>query len=471
MSKMNRQILVVDEKMSFRQDIWTLLEKEGYEVSVVSNATGALDEFNSKRFDMVLTDITMSGMEELGLLRSLRQANPDIIVIIVSDNRAVGSVVDAIKEGTVRYFRAPIESGFVLEAINQVFEEQRTSQERSLSLSDTGQKFSFAGIIAKSPRMRQIFELIDRVSDTDSTVFITGETGVGKELVAKAIHYVGPRKNRPFVAINCGALTETLLESELFGHEKGAFTGAFKTKAGKFESAHKGTLFLDEIGDVSAAMQVKLLRALQEKKVERVGGTQSIDVDVRVISATNQNIKEKISSHEFRIDLFYRLNVIPIHVPPLRERLEDIPPLVEHFLHRLNVNLNRNITEVTPRAIKELMDYHWPGNVRELENVVEGTYITHDGPVIDHFTFPQYPETMMTACKCDPAEFVNTDIPFSAARSRVLEKFEKTYLTEALKRYQGNISQTAQQTGIHQRTLWRKLKEYGLDRTSFTNKH
>ena len=470
-NKMNKRILVVDENISIRQDIWSLLEDEGYSISIVSDAEKALEKLNSKRFDMVMADSKMSGLEELGILRAAKRINPDIIVIITSANNTFASVVEAIRAGKVHYFRAPIEAEFVIRAISQVFEEQQVSQKSSLLLNNNVQKSIFAGIIAKSPKMRQIFELIERVSDTDSAVFITGETGVGKELVARAIHFTGARKNMPFVAINCGALTESLLESELFGHEKGAFTGAFKTKSGKFESAHKGTLFLDEIGDVSVAMQVKLLRALQEKKVERVGGTHPIDVDVRVISATNQNIKEKISSHQFRIDLFYRLNVIPIHVPPLRERAEDIPALLEHFLNRLNKNLNRNITEIRPRAIKQLMDYHWPGNVRELENVVEGTYITCDGPIIDRFTFPQYQETLLPVPTDDAAEVINTDIPFSAARSRVLKKFEKTYLIEALKRYQGNISQTAQKTGIHQRTLWRKLKEYGLDRASFMSKH
>jgi DNA-binding NtrC family response regulator len=269
----------------------------------------------------------------------------------------------------------------------------------------------------------------------------------------------------PFVAINCGALTETLLESELFGHEKGAFTGAHKTKPGKFEYAHKGTLFLDEIGDISPAMQVKLLRALQEKKVERVGGNLPIDVDVRVISATNQNLKEKISRHEFRIDLFYRLNVIPINVPPLRERTEDIPLLVRHFLNRLNKDLQRNITDLTPGAMKQLMDYPWPGNVRELENTIERAYITCDGKAIDQFTFPQVTDYVQVS---DVSQVViNTDVPFNLARDQVIAQFEKAYLIEALNKYHGNVTQTAQKTGINPRTLWRKLKEYGLDRAVF----
>ena len=467
---MDKQILVIAQNMAIHQDIWTLLEDKGYQLHITDPIT-ALDKLGTRRFRLIMADVPVSELENSGVLQAARAIKPDTILLIMSANSTIASIVDAITAGTVHYFRTPIEADFVMQVINRVFEERQASKERSVLLNDTAQKSNFAGIIAKSPRMKQIFELIERVADTDSAVFITGETGVGKELVARAIHFLGARKNMPFVAVNCGALTETLLESELFGHEKGAFTGAIKTKLGKFEIAHRGTLFLDEIGDVSPAMQVKLLRALQEKKVERVGGTHSVEVDVRLISATNQNIKEKISSHEFRIDLFYRLNVIPIHIPPLRERLEDIPLLVEHFRNRFNKNLNRDVSGVTPRAIKQLMDYPWPGNVRELENVVERTYITCDDPVFDRFTFPQYPETPLPTSKYDVTEFADTDIPFSAARSRVIESFEKAYLIKALKKYQGNISQTAKHTGIHQRTLWRKLKEYGLDRNTFTKKN
>jgi DNA-binding NtrC family response regulator len=431
-------------------------------------------------------------MEKLELLKSAKQIKSDIPIMIVSNDNAATSIVKAMRAGAVDYLQGPIEPEYVLRAVNDVFDEPPVVPEYCL-LPDAVQKSSFSGIITKSPKMLRILELIERLSDVDSTVLITGETGVGKELVARAIHFTGARKKMPFVAINCGALTETLLESELFGHEKGAFTGAFRCKVGKFEYAHKGTLLLDEIGDISPTMQVKLLRALQERKVERVGGTHPIDVDVRVISATNQKIKEKINSHEFRIDLFYRLNVIPIHVPPLRERPEDIPLLVEHFIKRHNASLNRKTEEVTPRrlkrlmdcgcpvttthcprvsprALKQLMDYPWPGNVRELENVVERAYITCDSHVIDQFTIPQDSEHLPSSSATDAPEIVNTDVPFSVARSMVLKNFERAYLIEALKRCEGNVSQTAQKTGINPRTLWRKLKEHRLDRMSFAEK-
>jgi two-component system response regulator HydG len=366
----------------------------------------------------------------------------------------------------VNFIEGPVVAESVLRAINQVFAGSGGEGEQSGPLRETG----LGGIITRSPKMLQILGLIARLSDVDSTVLITGETGVGKELVAQAIHFAGARRKGPFVAINCGAVTESLLESELFGHERGSFTGAFKTKAGKFECAHKGTLFLDEIGEISPTMQVKLLRALQERKVERVGGVHPIDVDVRVIAATNQNIRDKISSHEFRIDLFYRLNVIPIHVPPLRERPEDIPLLVKYFINCNNEALHRRVKNVTPRVLRQLMDYSWPGNVRELENVVERAIITSDSDILDEFSMHPYTENQAPAPQTETQWIVNPDIPFSVARSRVLKDFEKAYLIAALKQCEGNVSQAAQRTGINLRTLWRKMKEYRLDRMSFTEK-
>jgi DNA-binding NtrC family response regulator len=492
MNHTDKRILVVDNDISIYHNVWTLLENVGYGIIIVSDVGKALKALESQHFDMLLINIEGSVMEKLELLRAAKQIEPDIPMMIVSADSTATSIVKAMRAGAVDYLQGPIEPESVLRAVNHIFDEPQAVQESCL-FPDVVQKSSFSEIITKSPKMLRILELIERLSDVDSTVLITGETGVGKELVARAIHFTGARRKMPFVAINCGALTETLLESELFGHEKGAFTGAFRSKAGKFEYAHKGTLLLDEIGDISPTMQVKLLRALQERKVERVGGNHPIDVDVRVISATNQKIKEKINSHEFRIDLFYRLNVIPIHVPPLRERPEDIPLLVEHFINRHNESLNRKIEEitprglkqlmdcgcpittthcprVTPRALKQLMDYLWPGNVRELENVVERAYITCDSHVIDHFTIPQDSENLPSPPATDALEAVDTDVPFSVARSRVLKNFERAYLIEALKRCEGNVSQTAQKTGINPRTLWRKLKEHHLDRMSFAEK-
>jgi DNA-binding NtrC family response regulator len=462
------QILVVGDSTSFCEDICPLLRKKGYQPDIAHDAENALKKLFLQRFHLLLTDIEVPGMNGLELFKAAKKIDPDISVIILTANGSIPSAVNAVKEGVTDYLQRPCDSKFLLLTIEKALKERHILQESKLLRNGIVEKYSFGKIIGKSPKMQQIFELIKRISDTDSAVFITGETGVGKELVAKAIHFNSPRENMPFVAINCGALAESLLESELFGHEKGAFTGAFKTKIGRFEYAHKGTLLLDEVGDIPPAMQVKLLRALQEKKVERVGGNQPIDVDVRVISATNRNIKEKISSHKFRIDLFYRLNVIPIHVPPLRERVEDVPLLVEHFLGVLNKNLNRNIQRVSARAMKQLLEYHWPGNVRELENVLQRAYVTSDGNIIDQVTFPQY---VQDGRPSDSSEIVDIDIPFRIARSIVVRRFEKAYVSEALRRYEGNVSETAVKTGINPRTLWRKVREYNLDRMSFKKKN
>jgi DNA-binding NtrC family response regulator len=310
--------------------------------------------------------------------------------------------------------------------------------------------------------MRAIYDLIEKVAPMDTRVFITGDTGVGKELVAKAIHFNSNRKKKPFVGINCGALAENLLETELFGHEKGAFTGAVCTKKGKFEYAQGGTLFLDEIGDISTGLQVKLLRVTQEKKIERVGGNHEIDVDVRIISATNQAIEEKIKKGKFRVELYYRLNVVPIHIPPLRERIDDIPLLVNHFINSFNRKFGKNITGVSTQSMRRLMQYDWPGNVRELENVLERAFVITEKDFIETILFSH---DVKASGSQEPAPYpINVEIPFKVARAIVEKRFEKAYLREALNRSGGNVSETARMTGINPRTLWRKMKEYAIEK-------
>lgn len=460
-----KHILVVEGGKCINQDIWTVLKEEGYRINIIADMANALQAIDSQEYDVLFMNCELSLMRKEELLHAASRIRSDIPVILASANGMDASIGKAERVRSFNYLHGAIGLDSVLMAIHQALEERRLRQTGIFFPQGTGT--GFRGIITKSPKMLQMLHLIGRLSDVDSTVLITGETGVGKELVARAIHFTGARKNKPFVAINCGALTESLLESELFGHEKGSFTGAFRSKPGKFECAHKGTLFLDEIGEISPAMQVKLLRALQEKRVEKVGGTHPIDVDVRVISATNQNIKDKVNDHDFRIDLFYRLNVIPIHVPPLRERPEDIPLLMNHFINMHNVNLNRKIKEVAPRALKQLMDYHWPGNVRELENIVERAFITCDTDVIDQFPIPQPSEGLPPASPMEALMAVNGDIPFNLARARLLKNFERAYLQEALGQCEGNVTRTAQKTGINTRTLWRKLKEHGLDPMGF----
>ena len=460
---MIKQIVVLTKGAGFDQEIRSYLVNLGYDVTILNNPDAVLESLSSKYFDLLLLELNALQLNDpIAFFKSVKEVDPYISVVFVSNNdNKLDSAVNAIKAGVADYIWNPLDIKILLRSFNKINEERKSLRKRRWFPRTITKESSFCGIIGKSHKMRQIFALIEKVADTDSTVFIAGETGVGKELIARAIHSLSPRKDKSFVPINCGALTESLLESELFGYEKGAFTGALKTKPGKFEIAHEGTLFLDEIGDVSGAMQVKLLRALQEKKVERVGGTGAIDVDVRIISATNQNIREKISTHQFRLDLFYRINVILIQVPPLRERTEDIPLMVQYFMERLNKRMNRVMKGVTPRAMRLLMEHYWPGNVRELQNVLERAYINSDSEVLDQLNFYQYIEPSGVPMALD------LDIPFNKARALLIERFEKHYFTEALRRYQGNISETAQKTGVNTRTLWRKISEYKLDRSAF----
>jgi DNA-binding NtrC family response regulator len=398
----------------------------------------------------------------LELFKIARKTDPNISGIIMTAYGSIASAVTSIKQGITDYLQKPFEPEALLIAVEKTLRERRMLKEIRDLRKEVDQRYAFGNIIGKNHKMQAIYDLIEKVAPTDTRVFITGNTGVGKELVAKAIHFNSNRKNKPFVGINCGALAETLLETELFGHEKGAFTGAIRTKRGKFEYAQGGTLFLDEVGDISPGLQVKLLRVTQEKKIERVGGNQEIDVDVRIISATNQTIKEKISRGEFRVELYYRLNVVPIHIPPLRERIDDIPLLVDHFIRIFNRKFNKNMRQVSTQVMSRLMQYDWPGNVRELENVLERAFVITENDIIDTIIFSH--DVAASASRETFPYSVDTEIPFKVARAMVEKRFEKAYLQEALNRYGGNVSETARMTGINPRTLWRKMKEYAIER-------
>ena len=459
---MKQQILLVDDQVSFCHHIKTILEQEGYEVAVANNADQALQKLSLQAFDILLTDMKMPGPNGLELFKIARKTDPNISGIIMTAYGSIASAVASIKQGITDYLQKPFEPEALLIAVEKTLRERRMLKEIRDLRKEVDQRYAFGNIIGKNHKMKEIYDLIEKVAPTDTRVFITGSTGVGKELVAKAIHFNSNRKNQPFVGINCGALAENLLETELFGHEKGAFTGAFRTKRGKFEYAQRGTLFLDEVGDISPGLQVKLLRVTQEKKIERVGGNQEIDVDVRIISATNQTIKEKIKRGEFRVELYYRLNVVPIHIPPLRERIDDIPLLVNHFIHIFNRKFNKNISRITTQAMSRLMQYDWPGNVRELENVLERAFVITEKDIIDTIIFSH--DIAASASREAFPYSVDTEIPFKVARAMVEKRFEKAYLQEALNRYGGNVSETARMTGINPRTLWRKMKEYAIER-------
>jgi DNA-binding NtrC family response regulator len=464
---MKQQILLVDDQVSFCHHIKAILEQEGYEVAVANSADQALQLLSLTTFDILLTDMKMPGGDGLDLFKMARKTDADISGIIMTAYGSISSAVDSIKQGITDYLQKPFEPEALLIAVEKTLRERRMLEEIRDLRKEVDQRYAFGNIIGKNNKMHAIYDLIEKVAPTDTRVFITGETGVGKELVAKAIHFNSNRKNKPFVGINCGALAESLLETELFGHEKGAFTGAIRTKKGKFEYARGGTLFLDEVGDISPALQVKLLRVTQEKKIERVGGNQEIDVDVRIISATNQPIKEKISRGEFRLELYFRLNVVPIHIPPLRERIDDLPLLVNHFIDVFNRKFGKKLTGVTTRAMSRILQYDWPGNVRELENVLERAFVTTEGDVID--TIITSHDIRQTALQEATPHPVDVEIPFKVARTMVEKRFEKAYLREALKRFGGNVSETARMTGINPRTIWRKIKEYEIEKDRSLN--
>lgn len=464
---MKKQILIVDDQVSFSQHLKAILEQEDYDVDVADSAKLALQKLSDHAFDVLLTDMKMPDTDGLKLFSMARKIDPHISGIIMTAYGSISSAVMSIKEGITDYLQKPFEPEALLMAVEKTLREREMLEEIRHLREEVGQRYAFGNIIGKNHKMQAIYDLIKKVAPTDARVFITGETGVGKELVAKSIHFNSNRKNKAFVGINCGAMAENLLESELFGHEKGAFTGAFRTKKGKFEYAQGGTLFLDELAEISTNLQVKLLRITQENAFERVGGNQSIDTDVRIIAATNQNIKKKISRGEFRMDFYYRLNVVPIHIPPLRERIEDIPLLVNHFITVFNKKLDKQISQVTPQAMNGLLQHHWPGNVRELENVLERAFVTVEGDTIDNIILSH--DIKNRSNNKTSIYDVDTDIPFKVAKSLVEKRFEKAYLSQALKRYDGNVSKAAEMTGISPRTLWRKLKDYKIDRTGIGN--
>ena len=459
---MKNHILLIDDQVSFCRHIKILLEQEGYDVTVAETPDIALQRLSEQTYDILLTDMKMPGMDGLELFKASRKIDPNISGIIMTAFGSISSAVDSVKEGITDYLQKPFEPEALLIAIEKTLRERGMLREIRDLRKEVDQRYAFGNIIGKNHKMKSIYDLIQKIAPSDARVFITGETGVGKELVAKAIHFNSNRKNKPFVGINCGALAENLLETELFGHEKGAFTGAIRTKRGKFEYAQGGTIFLDEVGDISPGLQIKLLRVTQERKIERVGGNTSMDVDVRIISATNQDIEKKIKNGEFRIELFFRLNVVPIRIPPLRERIGDIPLLVNHFICVFNKKFEKNIRRISTQAMTRMMEHHWPGNVRELENVLERAFVTTDGETIDNVIFSHdIPDVSSHTTDEYP---IDTDIPFKVARSFVEKRFEKRYIEEALKRYDGNVSLTAKKTGINPRTLWRKLKEHSIDR-------
>jgi len=449
-------ILIVDDEKNYLVVLEALLSPEGYEIITADNARSALRLIEESDLDLVLTDMKMPGVSGMELLEQCKKINPEVPVIMMTAYGTIEMAVQAMKKHAFDYITKPFQNEELKVTIQKALENYRLIKENRRLSEALSEKHKFSNIIGRSKPMLRIYDLIGKVAYSKASVLITGPSGTGKELIAKAIHYESPRKNRPFVSVNCGALTETLLESELFGHEKGAFTGAVALKKGRFELADGGTLFLDEVGEMPPSLQVKLLRVLQEMEFERVGGTRSLRVDVRVLSASNRNLKETVAEGSFREDLFYRLNVIHIEVPPLRERPEDIRLLVSHFVDKYRRTSGEEKIELSPEVWKSFYAYRWPGNVRELENVIERAVVLNSEGVINQRDLPA--EFSEQNIELDVDRFIPSDVPLQ----ETMEKIEEQLIRRALKQSGDVQSHAAERLGITKSLIQHKMKKYNI---------
>ncbi len=447
---MSKTILVVDDEETIRQSIHGILTDEGFEVITAKDGNEALEKVTEELPDLVLLDIWMPGSDGVDILKRLKTDYPYLQVIMISGHGTIETAVKAIKLGAYDFIEKPLSLEKILLTVNNALNFYRLSEENRLLRQKTEGPSEPTGNSKAITKLKQQIEI---VAPTNAWVLITGENGTGKELVARAIHRKSQRAPKPFVEVNCAAIPEELIESDLFGHEKGSFTGAYCKKRGKFDLAHEGTLFLDEIGDMSLKTQAKILRILQEQKFERVGGTKTIEVDVRVIAATNKDLDQEMKKGTFREDLYYRLNVIPIEVPPLRERLDDIPLLVEEFLEDFSVRSRLAKKEIAPEALELLMGYNWPGNVRELRNMIERLIILTPGKII---TAEDIPDSLRTKAKPGKRDALFALSSLKEAKSY----FEKEFILRKLAENNGNISQTAQTIGVERSHLHKKIKAY-----------
>ncbi len=448
-------LLIVDNELSVRDSLGKWFREEGYEVGTAESASDALLRLNERKWDVALLDIKMRGTDGIELQRRIHEIDPQIIVIMMTGYASVETAVAALKNGAYDYVTKPLDPDEIAHLIANAMAHRHAAEENVRLKEQIAEATRPAEIIGQSAVMKRLFEAIATVGPTDATVLITGESGTGKELVARAIHYASPRRFHPLVAVHCGALTETLLESELFGHEKGAFTGAQYRKKGKFEVAEGGTIFLDEIGDISLKTQTDMLRVLQEHEITRVGGNQPIKVDFRCVAATNKVLEQLIEAGSFRPDLFYRLNVFRIELPALRDRREDIPLLASAFVKKFGREMNKKITRVSPRAMDMLQQYHWPGNVRELENAVERAMVVAREPEIQHQDFSLHA--------------VSQPIGPPEPEGRTLDDIEKAHILHVLEECGGNQTRAAEVLDIDRVTLHHKLKKYGWAKSSATS--
>ncbi len=451
----NSRILIMDDEAQERNRIETFLKQKGYDVTALASVPEAMAAMQRERYDVFLTDCNIPGVDALQTSGEARKINPDLAVIIMTSFGTIETAVKAIRAGAYDYLPKPIDLEQLVVLIGRISERQNLLRENAQLREQLIERYKFDEIASTSHAMEEVMNLVGRVAASNATVLLRGESGTGKELIAKAIHYHSPRASRPLIKVNCAALPETLLESELFGHEKGAFTGAAARRIGRFEAADKGTLFLDEIGEIAPGVQVKLLRVLQEKEFERIGGNETIKADVRLIAATNRDLEKAMKEGAFREDLYYRLNVVTVVIPPLRERKEDIPALMEHFIRKYGKENSKNIGGVTAETRDLLMRYSYPGNVRELENIIERAVVLTKGKIITSADIPLHLKTMESEEKICVAKR-------DGSLTDTLDTLERGIIMEALKTAGGVQTRAAEKLGISERVLRYKLKKFKI---------
>ncbi len=447
-------VLVVDDEQAHAEATAEALTRAGHRCLIATSGEEALKRMEEEDFYVIVTDMVMPGVDGLALLEAARKKHPPPEVILMTAHATVQTCREALQKGAADYIEKPFEIGELRAVVDKAAEKARLARRNMELEQQLDERFGFSGIIGSSPALQRIFEQLKLVAPTTANVLIHGESGTGKELVAKAIHHNSPRRNYHFVPINCAAISESLIESELFGHEKGSFTGAVTTRKGRFEYAHKGTLFLDEISSMPLAAQAKLLRAIEEREIVRVGSNEPIKVDVRIIAATNRDLQELVDAGEFRADLYFRLKVVTIDLPPLRERKEDIPLLVEHFVQEFSKTHGKPIREVTPAVIEALMKQDWPGNVRELRNWVENMVVLSRDDVLDVDDLPDHAPALPSP--------TSSMLPAIPGPGITLEEAEKALIKATLEAVGGNREEAAKRLGIGERTLYRKIDRYGL---------